>query len=47
MSICDAFGFAKKQLSLSQKFNSHECSKFILIKDHCEQNCKSKLDIAK
>ena len=23
MSICDAFNFAKKQLSLSQKFNPH------------------------
>lgn len=47
MSICDAFNFAKKQITLSQKFTSHECSKFILLKRHCENSCKSYLDISK
>ena len=46
MAICDAFSFAKKQLTLSQKFNPHECSKFILIRD-CEGDCQSKLEIGK
>ena len=47
MTICEAFGFAKKQISLSEKFTKHECSKFIMIKDHTEDCCKSQLDILK
>jgi hypothetical protein len=46
MTICEAFKFAKKQLTLSQKFNTHECSKFIIIND-CLDNCTSKLNILK
>lgn len=37
MKICEAFNFAKKQLSLTGKFTVHEIQKFILLKDHSEK----------
>lgn len=47
MTICKAFSFAKKQISLSEKFSKHESAKFIMIKDHSEEKCNSELDLGK
>jgi hypothetical protein len=38
-SICESFYFAKKQLELKGKFTKHECEKFMMLKNHCIEEC--------
>ena len=45
MSICSAFSFAKRQLILSSKFSNHEVAKFLIIRDHPQDQCSSQPDI--